>query len=289
MPLLKLDPISLNSANVTEKMVQQQIADDPSILGLGTLELRDVERLQSHAGRLDLLLQDPETLKRYEVELQLGATDESHVIRTIEYWDIERKRYPQYEHAAVIVAEDITSRFLNVIQLFNGHIPLIALKMAAFKVNGSIALTFVKVLDETSLGLVEEDEPIAEPATRDTWEAKASKDSLLKMDELLELVREVQPKTALNYNKHYIAPAIDGSSRNFVVFMPRKAHVIMGFKLPDQPQDVKDTIEEAGMRILAYDSQFKFFRVSIDRVETDKQRDVLRELIRRAWELYGKP
>ena len=51
---------------------------------------------------------------------------------TIEYWDLERKRYPQYEHTAVIVAEDITSRFLNVIQLFNGAIPLIALKMTAY-------------------------------------------------------------------------------------------------------------------------------------------------------------
>ncbi len=64
---------------------------------------------------LDLLLQDPDTNRRYEVELQLGPTDESHIIRTIECWDIERKRYPQYDHCAVIVAEDITSRFLNVI------------------------------------------------------------------------------------------------------------------------------------------------------------------------------
>src|SRR6266446_2461244 len=85
MPLMKLEPVSLSAANVTEKMVQEQIADDASILGLGKLELRDKERIQAHAGRLDLLLQDPETLKRYEVELQLGPTDESHIIRTIEY------------------------------------------------------------------------------------------------------------------------------------------------------------------------------------------------------------
>jgi len=32
---------------------------------------------------------------RYHVELQLGATDESHIIRTIEYWDTERRRWPQ--------------------------------------------------------------------------------------------------------------------------------------------------------------------------------------------------
>lgn len=76
--------------------------------------------------RGNLLLSDPDTHTRYEVEIQLGATDESHIIRAIEYWDIEKSRYPQYEHVAVIVADDITSRFLNVINLFNKAIPLIA-------------------------------------------------------------------------------------------------------------------------------------------------------------------
>ncbi|TIP80525.1 MAG: hypothetical protein E5X60_36225, partial [Mesorhizobium sp.] len=88
---------------MSENWVQQKIAEDPSILGLGDLVLRAKERIHPKAGRLDLLLQDPDTSRRYEVELQLGATDESHIIRTIEYWDIERKRYPQYEHCAVII------------------------------------------------------------------------------------------------------------------------------------------------------------------------------------------
>ena len=113
--------ISLRNHPVySENWVQDIIAQDPKILGLGDLVLRDRERRQTRAGRLDLLLQDPDTYKRYEVELQLGATDEAHIIRCIEYWDIERKRYPQYEHCAVLVAEDITSRFLNVVALFNG-------------------------------------------------------------------------------------------------------------------------------------------------------------------------
>lgn len=174
----------------------------PSILGLGDLELKDKERRQAGAGRLDLLLQDPETLKRYEVEVQLGPTDESHVIRTIEYWDIERKRYPQYEHAAVIVAEDITSRFLNVIELFNGAITLIALKMTAYKVGDQTALTFVKVLDERTYGLVDEDEPVAEPTDRHDWEAKASPKTLHLTDELLTLVNKVGPAAVLKYSKH---------------------------------------------------------------------------------------
>src|SRR5204863_4192903 len=94
-----------------ERWLQKLIEDDPSILGLGELDVRAVERRQ-RVGRLDLLLFDPASATRYEVEIQLGSTDESHIIRTIEYWDIERARYPQYEHCAVLVAEDITSRFL---------------------------------------------------------------------------------------------------------------------------------------------------------------------------------
>lgn len=289
MVFTKLDAVSLKSASVTEKMVQAQIADDPSILGLGKLELRDKERVQAHAGRLDLLLQDPDTLKRYEVELQLGATDETHIIRTVEYWDIERKRYPQYEHAAVIVAEDITSRFLNVIQLFNGTIPLIALKMTAFKLGDSIALSFVKVVDERSLGLVDEDEPVAEPTSRESWEVKASKKTLGETDELMKIVKEVQPKAVLNYNKHYIGIGVDGSSRNFVVFRPKRAHVVMEFKLSEQSEEVKGAIEESGMRTVAYDSIFRYFRVSIDRLDVPKQHVVLRSLVQQAWEQSGKP
>src|SRR5579884_4548079 len=161
MPINYLRPERLllkSHPELNERWVQDRIAEDPTILGLGDLILRDRERIQPRAGRLDLLLQDPETSRRYEVELQLGATDEAHIIRTIEYWDIERKRYPQYDHCAVIVAEDITSRFLNVISLFNGTIPLIALQMQAHKVGDNLTLIFTKVMDELSRGLVDEDE-----------------------------------------------------------------------------------------------------------------------------------
>src|SRR4051812_46508867 len=222
-----------------EKWVQERIGDDPALLGLGDLILKDKERRQARAGRLDLLLQDPESLKRYETEIQLGATDESHIIRTIEYWDNERRLYPQYEHVAVIVAEEITSRFLNVIQLFNGAIPLIALKMTAYKVGEDHALTFVKVLDEQALGLEGEDEPVSDPTNRPYWESKGSSATLHQTDELLKLVNQVEPKAALKYNKHYIGLEVNGSPRNFITFKPRKAHVIMELKLPTQGEETK--------------------------------------------------
>ncbi len=286
---MKLEAISIKrSSTLNEKWVQDQIAEDPSILGLGDLVLKDKERIQQNAGRLDLLLQDPETLKRYEVEIQLGATDESHIIRTIEYWDIERKRYPQYEHAAVIIAEDITSRFLNVIQLFNGTIPLIAIKVTAYKVGDEYALTFVKVLDEMALGLVDEDEPVAEPTDRAFWETKrGTKKTLQSTDALLNLVKEVEPRASLKYNKHYIGIEVDGIARNFVSFMPRKAHVIMTIKLP-KTVETDELLEEAGLETLTYETQWRQYRLRLESGIEGKQKEAMLGLVRQASENFGK-
>lgn len=176
MEFINFKKISLkNHPEITEKFVQEKIANEPEILGLGDLLLKDKERIQPGAGRLDLLLQESESNRRYEVEIQLGKIDESHLIRTIEYWDIERKRYPQYDHCAVIVAEDITSRFLNVIQLFNGCIPIIAIQINAYEVENKTGLIFTKIIDELELGLVDDDESTTEVADRNYWERHGSK------------------------------------------------------------------------------------------------------------------
>lgn len=157
----KIEKFSLRDHPVlNERWVQDRIAEDPTILGLGNVFVRDKERIQSKAGRLDLLLQDADTNRRYEVEIQLGKTDESHIIRTIEYWENERKHHKQFDHVAVIVAEEITSRFLNVISLFNGTIPLIAIQMNAVQLGGVVSLVFTTVLSEVRRDLVDDDEGV---------------------------------------------------------------------------------------------------------------------------------
>lgn len=149
----------------SERRIQGLIADDPAILGLGDLRVIERERIQPGAGRLDLLLQDTEGSKRYEVELQLGATDETHIIRTIEYWDIERKRYPAFQHCAVLMAENVTGRFLNVVSLLNGNLAIVALQMQAIKIGEVITIVFTKVLDEFALAASEEDDSADPPRT----------------------------------------------------------------------------------------------------------------------------
>jgi hypothetical protein len=229
MPINYLKPERLmmkSHPELNERWVQDRIAEDPSVLGLGDLVLRDKERIQPRAGRLDLLLQDQETNRRYEIELQLGATDEAHIIRTIEYFDIERKRYPQYDHCAVRIAEDITSRFLNVVSLFNGSIPLVAIQMQALKVANHTILVFTTVMDELTRGLVDEDEDedaAAAPADRPYWESRGTKATVAIADQRSEIVREFDPSIALKYNKFYIGLAKDGRSDNFLTLGRKSA------------------------------------------------------------------
>ena len=72
-----------SSPSYSEKWLQEQLIVDPSILNLGDIFLKDKERRQISGGRLDMLFEDVDGNTRYEVELQLGSTDETHIIRTI--------------------------------------------------------------------------------------------------------------------------------------------------------------------------------------------------------------
>jgi len=117
--------ISIRDSGFDEYWLQDQIYENPTCLGLGELESVAKERQQSSGGRLDILLKNPEDDTMYEVEVMLGETDETHIIRTIEYWDNEKRKWPQRQHYAVLVAESITRRFFNVIHLFSHSIPIL--------------------------------------------------------------------------------------------------------------------------------------------------------------------
>ena len=270
------------SQEYSEKWVQDIIANDPQILGLGDLILKDKERKQPTAGRLDLLLQDSETNRRYEVEIQLGKTDESHIIRTLEYWDIERKRFPQYDHCAVIVAEEITSRFLNVISLFNGSIPLIAIQMNALKFENGISLSFTTVLDELNLGLDESDEE-QEVTDRNYWETKGTKQTVALADEMLNIIKEFDSRFELKYNKFYIGLSKEGIPQNFAIFRARKKHLGVAVRLK-KLEEIDSKLEESNLDVLDYNKRSGRYRFNIDKEDLQKNKEMFTWIIRMAYE-----
>ena len=278
-----------NHPDISEKWLQDRIAENPELLGLGDgLEAIGVERSQPGGGRLDLLLADSsdDLNKWYEVEIQLGSLDESHIIRAIEYWDIERRRYPQYDHTAVIVAENITGRFLNVISLFNGAIPLIAIQLKGVEVNGAFTLVATRVLDVVQLGMLEEPAEVTASQDRSYWERNLSPGAMKLVDDLIDLTNEAALGGSPRFRKSYIGYGYDGQTRNSIWLNPQKQSVRTDFRLPQEDETDK-LLDEAGLD-MTYQAKHGVYRVQVrrDDIEDEKRRDALSELIRRtrdAW------
>jgi len=270
------EDISLKNSEFNEDWLQARIAENPQILGLGELDL--IERERKHkSGRLDILLADTQNDKRYEVEIMLGQLDESHIIRCIEYWDIEKKRYPHYEHCAVIVAEDITSRFLNVLSLFNGQIPLIAIQLNALKIGNQIVLNFVKVMDQFSLRRDDTAEVKLVETNRDYWNKRATKKTVDIVDELLEILNaNLDSPQQLNYTKYYIGLNDGLKSRNFVYFKPKKQFTHIYFELENQESWV-EKLDELG---ISATSSKKNLQVTVSPKQVSQNIDILTELIK---------
>jgi hypothetical protein len=198
-----------------------QIQLDPSLLGLGELEVAGREHRQPVGGRIDFLMRNVEADTYYEVEVMLGALDESHIIRTIEYWDIERQRRPSFQHRAVIVAEQITTRFFNVVRILNRAVPLIAIKLSAFRSgDNGIILHPVTVLDVIEEVFDDHQVDQTEQSDRSYWEKK-SPSTLAIMDKIVSILKAVGVESRIAYNRHHIA--IGSTGRNFCWFHARKA------------------------------------------------------------------
>jgi hypothetical protein len=181
-----------------------------------------------------------------------------------------------------LIAEDITSRFLSVISLFNGTVPLIAIQMQALKVGDATTLVFTKVLDELSRGLVDEDEDAeAAPADRAYWEQRGPKQQCSLRTNLMAIIRELDGSLEPKYNRYYIGISKNGRPFNFVRLRPLKTTLTMLLKLP-RSDDIDGKINTAGLDTLEYDNRSGAYRLSLDRDDIETKKAVLTELIKAA-------
>ena len=276
--------VKLRDVQKDEKWLQKIISDDPSILRLGDLNLIQRERTQSTGGRIDFLMYNPDDNVHFEIEVMLGTLDESHIIRTIEYWDVESRSHTSYEHVAVIVAEEITQRFFNVIALFNRAIPIIAIQLNAMVVDNVLVLDFVKVLDIVEQGEDEESEN-AEETDRQYWVKKANPKSIEVMDKLIKLFDDKSPQ--VTYNKNHIALGTTG--RNFVWFHPRKvSHIHFDIRTGTELIDeFSSKMSDAG--ISCHSSPNKtHLKIQLTMKEYEDNIQLIKDLLNRTELIYSK-
>lgn len=273
----KMDRVSLAALpNFDEKEIQEYIFKNPDVLNLGAAVGLKREKRQPAGGRVDMVLEDGDTW--YEVEIQLGATDPSHIIRTIEYWDNERWRYPQLNHVAVLIAEDVTGRFFNVISLFNKHIPLIAYQMSAFRrEDGELVLTFSKVLDLFTRD--PEDEAPAQEYNLEYWIEKRGK---ARMDDVANIFGDLfNEQYRPRYRKNYVGVLYSGKSNYFMIIIPYKGHINLRIYMTETEES-----DELVSGIGAYkDGHYDIKVFSYDDYMT--KRDRIRPVVKMAADEFG--
>ena len=273
--------VSIRDAGFDEYWLQKQIYENPTCLGLGELESIAKERQQSSGGRLDILLKNPEDDSMYEVEIMLGETDESHIIRTIEYWDNEKRRWPQRQHYAVLVAESITRRFFNVIQLLSHSIPIIAVQVNLIESGGHKALHFSKVLDTYE----ELDDGTGDGETYDEafWRKKATW-TIEAARALLDAIGDMFDSPSIRFVKNYIAINVLGN--NYFWFHKRSANKsLFGFRISeDHLEEVSKLLDEQNISFVQKRNRIK---ITCDAEFIIKHKDLLRQIadfVKKTWQ-----
>src|SRR5947209_937277 len=278
--------VSLREAGITESWLERHIESDPTILRLGDVAIIERQRRQEKAGRLDLLLEDDSGDQRYEVELMLGRTDESHLIRTVEYWDIERRKWPGYEHCAVLIAEDVTTRFLNVIGLFSGSVPFVVIQVNALQVDDKLVLNFVKVLDSRTLRTDEATELKEKATDRPYWTSRASTATVELTERCLAIINQVATVTRKpSYNKYFIGLNDGMRPGNFVTFKPKKSFLKVKFEALSPIEPWLKRLQDSG---LESDVKNEDLRVNLTAKDFDDNKELLTELLQEAVRQYEK-
>jgi len=253
--------------------LQDIIYANPEKLGLGNLIAIRKEKIQSNGGRLDILLKDPADNTMYEVEVMLGETDPSHIIRSIEYWDNEKRKYPQRQHFVVLIAEAFNRRYFNVIQLLSLTVPMIAIQADLLEVGSDKILNFTKILD---VYVEQEEEEESKQVTEKTWSEKAEW-TLETAKKHLEILSEIEKNIDLKFTQSYVSIVING--KNYYRYDKRtKPNSVVWFNVKEEEKvdAIKKLLDEKNI-VYGYDKD-KDFSLTFDKKFLTDNQDLLKKI-----------
>lgn len=261
----------IRNAGKDEFWLQDLIYTDPAILGLGKLQPVSREKSQSSGGRLDILLKDPEDNTMYETEIMLGETDPSHIIRSIEYWDNEKRKYPQRQHFAVLIAESFDRRYFNIVQILSLNIPMIAVQADLLEVNGEYVMSFTKILD---IYIEPEEESIDAVVSESTWIEK----SKWTLETVKEFAKQLpQEYLKINFTQSYISIIINGRSAYAFDKRTQPASLMWFNEKDDEKvESVKKILQESNI-VYNY-NKYKNFVMNVDIDMLNKYIDVFKKI-----------
>jgi len=269
-----LEMTSIRENGMDEYWLQDYIWNNPSCLGLGDLEPIAKEKRQTSGGRLDILMKGSDE-ELYEIEVMLGETDETHIIRTIEYWDIEKKKRPKRQHTAILVAERINTRFYNVINLLSHSVPIIGIQANLYKNNNSVSQVFTKIIDSFEEPEIEEENGATYGAE---YIQKSFPETAEVISSVLSIVGETVSDTRVNYIKKGASIFINGTRKIIIVRRGKKQSSI-AYVVSDEDRSKIEELLDASS--ISYDYKNGKIRIWLDNTSLNSNIEVHREIIKR--------
>lgn len=265
---------SLSSLNLNEAWLQEQIWENPSCLGLGDLEGVSKEHFVSSGGKLDILLKNPVDDSMYEVEAMLGETDPNHIIRAIEYWDLVKRKWPQRQHFAVLIAERITARFFNVIQILSGCVPLIAIQVNVIKSPHGHSLHFTKIIDVYE----EPDDDVSQDGNNydESYWRKKSLESLKVAQLIHGATSDVYLNSRIGYCKYSVNIVRDGYNQ-LIVRSRAGGNVLIQLRYGTKHDEIAQLLES---RSIQYNDKYKCFVFSMKADRIEREMDLFKQIAR---------
>jgi hypothetical protein len=286
LTFIKSHLISLaNHPDFDEPWLERLIKDDPGMLQLGNLEIVS-SQIPQKRGKLDLLLKDKKNETLYVVELMLGDLDESHIIRGIEYWLRERSRktHADYDIVCVIAAENVLeSRFVDVVRFLSEQMPLVLMQIHALQTEDKITVHVSKIFDGRDLE-TEAISPALE-ADRAGWVEASSEESLRAAEEMLNVLKRINPDISLTFKQQYLGLRIGNRASNFIYFNPKRKWVRVYVKTL-QAVALADRMRVAGIEVLGTpENSWVVFRLTTSLFSTHLQ--LLTEIAKLAYDEYN--
>ena len=266
--------VYIRNSGKDEYWLQDLIYESPSILGLGDLIPVSKEKKQSSGGKLDILLKNPDDNSMYEIEIMLGETDPSHIIRTIEYWDIEKRRYPQRQHFPVLVAESFNKRYFNVIQILSLHVPMIAIQADLIDVGGQKIINFTKILDIYEEQAEDDESNIVNETT---WSSNANW-TLQTAKELLNILNASESKLKLNFTQSYVALITNRGNNAYWLYKRSEPKSYLGLKEKNEEkvEAIKRVFDTSSIPYTY--NKYQEFLVVVDKDFVKKHKDVFNKV-----------
>lgn len=267
-----LNLVSIRDNGLDEYWLQDYICQNPECLSLGDIELVSKEKKQSSGGRLDILMKGSDD-ELYEIEVMLGETDETHIIRTIEYWDIEKKKRPKRQHTAVLVAERINTRFYNVINLLSNSVPIIGIQANMYRMGEEVSMIFTKIIDSF-------EEPEIEEEGSASYGIKYLKEKYPETAEVIDIltpvVINVCSDNRINHRKNGATFFIGGSKR-IVVNRRGNKQASIQYKISDEDRgSVEELLDQSS---ISFDYKNGYIRIWLNPNSLKQQLDIHKQII----------